>query len=114
MLPSYTQVRTLQGRSLRRADSVSRNSGVGKVRELLAEDSKRPILESIKSALADLLSHTLQILHSGTRSNKIRTPMCLNYGHVIRRGGWGRGLPHCEECGITIKDPSELRKANLA
>jgi hypothetical protein len=113
MLASYTQVTKLQGKPLSRAGSDSRNSEVRRVRELLADEMKRPVLEIIRCAIADFFSNTLQFLYSCTRTNTIHSPMCLNYGHVIRREGWGRGLPRCEECGVTIKDPRELRRSDL-
>jgi hypothetical protein len=76
---------------------------------MMANGARRPFFEILRITLANSVSHTLQMLHVMSVD---KTPkMCSNYGHIITRGYWGKGLPKCEECGATIKDPSELRKA---
>lgn len=111
MIPSYTEVRSVYtGRFAARAEDDG-DMSCGRVRQMMLSESRCPWFVSLRSALAGGLSHIMQLWHSVLPA-KARPTMCANYGHVVARGNWGRGLPKCQECGITIKDPSELRKAN--
>lgn len=110
MIPSYIEVNNAYTKNYGNEGTESKVTKLGRVRQMMSLRARRPIFEILRISLADSVSRTLQLFHLFNRSK--HTPMCTNYGHVVARGNWGRGLPKCQECGVTINDAKELRKAN--
>lgn len=62
--------------------------------------------EMVRRFMMDLMSAVLP-------TNCDTNPMCRNYGHVIDKKRWVRGLPRCRDCGAIIKGTEDLRKAMM-
>ncbi len=66
-------------------------------------------------ALLKLLGNAFSAcMHSLTLQNiKTVKPMCENYGHSLKIGGWNGQWPACADCGCAITDTAMLRKSSI-
>ena len=93
----------------RQGSQQSSAAPVNKVREMASGGYRKPLYAYICEALADAFNASGQIFASDSRA--ISNRMCKNYGHNIDKNSWKRGLPCCMDCGATVSDASQLRKA---
>lgn len=87
------------------------DNSIDLVRQMTATVRRRPIFDSIRACIAGGLSSTIHLFH--VYLQKKSSPMCTNYGHINTQKTWKGWLPKCEDCGATIKDPSELRSSRV-
>jgi hypothetical protein len=80
------------------------------LRSLRGSCGKQPAFNDAFRAFMTRLSNALvaYMFVNGGSSKR----MCENYGHLTPSTFTG-AFPRCQECGIIIKDPAEVRKASL-
>ena len=83
---------------------ITRQQMLG-LKALDASMKKWALLSALRTALANFLD-SVSLLNA-----KKATPMCRNYGHVIKEHNWKGYWPICADCGTTITDPAMLRKS---
>ncbi|MBY0357679.1 MAG: hypothetical protein K2W82_06730 [Candidatus Obscuribacterales bacterium] len=81
-----------------------------RLKERLANPSSRPDPGFIQQIVAELTYFISQLFIS--RSNKLSTPMCDNYGHCIQGQQWKSTGIYCRDCGAQVTAPDQLRKAS--
>lgn len=87
----------------------TQTASLNKVRQMTASGVRKPLYECLREALTGAFAGSSQIFAAYVPTNT--NPMCKNYGHNIDKNSWKRGLPTCQDCGATVSDASQLRKA---
>lgn len=83
---------------------------MSRCRKMSGVNYRKPLLQRIRSTVADGLTRTMQFF---TFHSQPKSSMCKNYGHRIDKKNWKYGLPKCEDCGVSIETPADLRRSNI-